>query len=247
MRRLALGRERTHPCGSTPHATREVGRGGPAGDGPRIGPRACTDALPGRHAGLRVAGPASPVLRGQGHGDTDPAARDRGAAPSGRQAQARLGGPSAAGRDGPRAAASPARAGDRLPAHPAGLAPAPGQEEVDAAAVTGTPTAGGRAARPDHPARRGEPPLGIPPRVRRAAPPRAPRQRPYAGCSAVPGSGRHRGTVPLAASGAHSSKPGAAGCWPRTSSTWTRSHSSASTRCSSWRYAYAPAGCTSWA
>ncbi|GAA3037425.1 hypothetical protein GCM10020000_14170 [Streptomyces olivoverticillatus] len=57
----------------------------------------------------------------------------------------------------------------------------------------------------------------------------------------------HRGTVPLAASGAHSSKPGAAGCWPRTSSTWTRSHSSASTRCSSWRYAYAPAGCTSWA
>lgn len=61
---------------------------------------------------------------------------------------------------------------DRLPAHPAGLAPAPDQQEVDPAAPAGAPAPGRRTARPDHPARHREPVLGLSPRPRRTAPTR---------------------------------------------------------------------------
>ncbi len=51
---------------------------------------------------------------------------------------------------------SPARTPDRLPAHPAGLAPASGETEVDAAAVYRATAPAGGNPQPDHPARHRE-------------------------------------------------------------------------------------------
>src|SRR5262249_10556992 len=59
----------------------------------------------------------------------------------------------------------------RLSAHPPCPAPAPDQGQVDAARLSGTLTDPPRSPRPDHPARRREPPLGLPSCTRRTTTP----------------------------------------------------------------------------
>ncbi|WP_371105943.1 MULTISPECIES: hypothetical protein [Streptomyces] len=109
---------------------------------------------PRRTADLRVAVPDDSILWGQECGDTDPAARARGSASAGHHAQARVAGPCTARCPVPTAPTRLARTPGRLSAHPAGLAPAPGEAEVDAVTVYRAAAAVPGYPRPDHPSPR---------------------------------------------------------------------------------------------
>src|ERR671914_37968 len=100
--------------------------------------RACPDALPARYPRLRVAGVVGAILCSQGRRDTDLAPRGRGAAPSDHHTAPRLARSGAAGCPCPAAASCTAVPSDRLPPHPAGLAPASRHTEVDSAPVLRT-------------------------------------------------------------------------------------------------------------
>src|SRR5262249_35785390 len=101
----------------------------------------------------------------QRHRDTDLASRGGGAAPSDHHTPPRLARSGTACCPCPAATPCTAVSSDRLPPHPAGLAPAPGDEKVDSAAVPRTPAPRGGTARAHHPAWHRESPLGIPSRA----------------------------------------------------------------------------------
>jgi hypothetical protein len=102
-------------------------------------PRACADALPDHYPHLRVAGAAGAILCRQRHRDIDLASGGGGAAPSDHHTPPRLARSGTACCPCPAATPCTAVSSDRLPPHPAGLAPAPGDEKVDSAAVPTTP------------------------------------------------------------------------------------------------------------
>src|SRR5216110_1149529 len=106
-----------------------------------IGRCARTDDLSAGYKGLRVACFVGSLHGGEERRDPDPSARGCGAAPTSLRAEAWLAGPSAAGHTCPCVAAGTARAPDCLTAHPARLAPALDQAEVDSAVHTRTPAA----------------------------------------------------------------------------------------------------------
>src|ERR1019366_4030340 len=76
----------------------------------------------------------------EGHRDLGVAPRGCATAPSGRPPEARLGRPRRDRRAGPATTQAPSAAPDRDARHPARLAPAPGQEQMDLPEHHGTPT-----------------------------------------------------------------------------------------------------------
>ena len=134
-------------------------------------------ALSHLHPGLRLAGPARPLIGVEERGVAGAAARGRRAAPHQASAPPGLGRPRRPGRADPAPAQKAAGAPAGHARHRAPVAPPPGQKEVDLPEPDG-PAAGQRRDRRAHrAARHRERLVGIPAHPGRAAETRSPGQR----------------------------------------------------------------------
>jgi hypothetical protein len=184
----------------------------------RVPPSALSDL----HPGLRLAGPARPLIGVEKRGTAGAAVRGRRAAPRHSAAPAGLGRPR-----GPRHAdPAPAQKAAGAPAgharNRAAVAPPPGCPEVDLSPPGGTAAGQRRDRRADRAARHREQRLGVPADPGRAAQARAtgsarPRS---AGSSGRCGSRRLRGGAPIRAGGSSSTRKPRR-CLPSTSFTST--------------------------
>ena len=138
-----------------------------------LGARALSPRLSAHGPVVRLAGAARAERHLEGRGDSGVAARGCGPAPSGRPPEAGLGRPRRDRRAGAAAAQAPSAAPDRDARHPARLAPAPGQEQMDLPEHHGTPADPGGDPRTGPAAGQAEPAVGAP-----AHPGRTPRPRP---------------------------------------------------------------------
>jgi hypothetical protein len=171
----------------------------------------------------------------EGHGDPGAAPRGRAAAPSGRPPETKLGRPRRDRRAGPATTRAPSAAPDRDARHPARLAPAPGQEQMDLPGHRGTPADPGGDPRAGPAAGQPEPSAGgtCAPRASSSASATASARERSAGSWPQRDSGPHHAGRPQPG-GSSSSLRRPESC-RATSSMLTPCSSSACTSSSSWR------------
>jgi hypothetical protein len=184
--------------------------------------RVLAPALPHLRTGLRLAGPARPVIGLQERRAARAAARGRRAAPHQSHAPAQLGRPRSPRRADPAPASKAADAPAGHPRHRPALAPPPRHPQVDLPAPSGTAAGQRRDRRADRTARHREQRLGIPADPRRAAETRPPGQRIHdpPGSQSPEDPPRHRNGAPTPPGGS-SCTLRRRRCSPPTSSTST--------------------------
>ena len=171
--------------------------------------RVLAPALSHLRPGLRLAGPARPVIGLQERRAARAPARGRRAAPRQSPAPAGLGRPGGPRRADPAPAGTAADAPAGHARHPPALAPPPDRPQVDLPAPNRAAAGQHRGRRADRAARDREPALGIPADPRRAAEARSPGQRIHR----PPGPQSPEDSPGTAT--AHRHDPGGSSCTPR--------------------------------